>query len=250
MSLVLLNSLGTILQNGVSWINPQVISTVVAVIAFLMALHQWRTAQQWKRAEFVASEVKDAFSDPSVRTVLYLLDWNARYYDLREKDDGPTELKKVLINDEMLTRALRIHWEGESGEELQKGKAGFTPTEERIRVVFDDFLGRLQRFAHFKEAELISNDDILPYWRYWLQAMTIPEPHRKSAAVLKAIWRYVNAYGYADVIALVTDLGFDLNPFLPPESLAGSAQTGKKLLEAPASAGKRLKGHVETGRGS
>ena len=230
MPLVLVSLIGTILQGAGGWINPQVISTVVAVIAFLMALHQWRTAQQWKRAEFVASEVKDAFADPSVRTALYLLDWNARYYDLREKEDGPTELKKVLINDQMLTRALRIHWEGESGEGVQKGKAGFTQTEEWIRVVFDDFLGRLQRFAHFKEAELISNDDILPYWRYWLQVMTIPEPHRKSGEVLEAIWRYVYAYGYGDVITLVTDLGFDLNPFLPPESLAGSA-AASKLLE-------------------
>src|SRR5438552_2241870 len=118
------------------------ISVPLAILAFCIALYQYWKAQKWKRSEFVAAEIKDAFSNPSVRNALYLLDWNERNYDLRERDDQKG-LVDVPIGDVDLMKALAPHLDRPEG---------FTQVEERIRVVFDEFLGRIQRFEHFIEA--------------------------------------------------------------------------------------------------
>jgi hypothetical protein len=179
------------------------VTVPLAILAFGIAVFQYWKAQKWKRAEFVAAEIKDALLDPSVRNALYFLDWNERNYDLRERDDQE-ELGDVPVADADFMMALAPHLDRPEG---------FSHVEERIRVVFDDFLGRLQRFEHFIEAGLVTTHDVLPYWRYWLELMTTPSPTHKSAEVLEAIWRYIDFYGYSDVRKFVERFGYDLSRF-------------------------------------
>lgn len=46
-----------------------------AAVAFVIGLIQYRRAQQWKRAEWVAQEMKGVFSDPLVQAALTMIDW-------------------------------------------------------------------------------------------------------------------------------------------------------------------------------
>src|SRR5437763_11822396 len=57
-------------------------TAVAALIAFIVGLAQYRHAQRWKRAEFVAKEIKELKSDPAIRNALLMLDWNERYIEL------------------------------------------------------------------------------------------------------------------------------------------------------------------------
>ncbi|HZG42834.1 MAG TPA: hypothetical protein VEY93_07720, partial [Longimicrobium sp.] len=87
-----------------------VLSLVVAGTAFVVGLLQYRKAQAWKRAEFIATEIKEAFSDPLIQFALRLLDWNDSTYDLRPFT-GYERLKRVRITDLNLAAALVPHSE-------------------------------------------------------------------------------------------------------------------------------------------
>lgn len=55
------------------------------IITIWMAIRQYRRAEQWKRAEFVAKEVKDFENSPMVRNALSMIDWGVRRINLRLK---------------------------------------------------------------------------------------------------------------------------------------------------------------------
>ncbi len=61
------------------WGNvPNWVTAVVAVLGISAGLWQYRQAQKWKRAEWVAQEVKDFLRDPAVSNALWMLDWKDR----------------------------------------------------------------------------------------------------------------------------------------------------------------------------
>src|ERR1041385_5454237 len=76
--------------------------------AFLGGLMQYRRAQRWKRAEFVANEMKDFKADSMVRNALLLLDWNERAV-LLFPDEADPEKRSVRIEDRAIAEALVPH---------------------------------------------------------------------------------------------------------------------------------------------
>lgn len=183
--------------------KAEYVTVPIAVAAFVIAIWQYWKAQKWKRAEFVAAEIKEAFADPIIRNALYFLDWNEKNYDLREREDQK-HLINVVVDDEIFKRALTPH---------KLRPEGFSEIEERIRVTFDDFLGRLQRFEYFIETRLVSTNDVIPYWRYWLNLITTPSAEQKSHDVVDAIWLYIDSYGYSDIRRFVNRFGYDVSMF-------------------------------------
>lgn len=179
------------------------VGVVVAGSGFLFGLIQYHRAQKWKAAEFVAGEIKEAFSDPLVRLALHLMDWNSSVHDLTEQT-GNKALASVRIGDIALAAAMVPHWER---------PGGYNVVEVRIRLAFDELLGRLQRFEHFIETELVKPDDFKPYLAYWLDLLGTPSPYGKSLPVLHAIWRYIDAYRYHDVQRFFGRYGYDITRF-------------------------------------
>ena len=49
-----------------------------ATLAFAIGLMQYRRAQHWKRAEWVAQEMKSFLGDPIVQAVFLMIDWGSR----------------------------------------------------------------------------------------------------------------------------------------------------------------------------
>src|ERR1700756_40439 len=66
----------------------------------------WRT-EKWKRAEFLANEMKEFFANPRVRKALFLIDWGYRQIQLIE--DRPADESWVRVTREMQTMGLRPH---------------------------------------------------------------------------------------------------------------------------------------------
>ena len=56
-----------------NWIA--LIAAVVALAALLRGLWEYSRAQRWKKAEFLAQEIKSFRQDADVRRVLLILDW-------------------------------------------------------------------------------------------------------------------------------------------------------------------------------
>ena len=203
---------------------------------FFVGLNQYRNSQAWKRSEFVATEIKDAFKDKAVRTALQMMDWNSTYCDL-SNNDCEAELKKTLVTDEILSRALTPH---------MFRPDCFNPVETRIRVIFDELLGSLQRFEHFIEAGLVEKKNFDPYLRYWMKIMGDSTSGRKPITVLHSIWRYIEFYGYDDVQRLFGRFGYDIKQFdrnshTPTNSLIGcpivtNSVNGTVILDVPQTA--------------
>lgn len=191
-------------------------------IAFGVGLAQYRMAQRWKRAEFAAREFKEMLADPEVAIALRLLDWNSAHYDLSDDGKYPT-LNDVAVDDSMLARALEPH---------VRRPNGYSPAEARLREAMDALLGHLQGFEHFIEAGLIRVDDFRPYLRYWMTLIGDPAADRKPAAVLQAIWQYVEYYGYTDVQRLCGRFGHDIRRLQPAAPAAVSARDAR-LPAAP-----------------
>lgn len=117
--------------------------------------------QKWKKAEFLANQVKDFFGDDTVERVIYMLDWNIRKLVLADDDD---EEILTLHDDEAREEAARQSGlrdkflnEGRSvvvDRALRKhdGNDHFTEPEALVRDNFDWFFFRLGQFQHMIES--------------------------------------------------------------------------------------------------
>ena len=104
------------------------------LVAFLGGLMQYLRAQRWKRAEFVANEMKEFKADPMVRNALLLLDWNERAVELCPHEANPDK-RCVRVEDRVIALALVPH----------VTRSDFSPVEIALRDVFDRFFDRLER---------------------------------------------------------------------------------------------------------
>jgi hypothetical protein len=170
------------------------------LVAFLGGLMQYRRAQRWKRAEFVANEMKEFKADPMVHNALLLLDWNERAIDLFPLEGDP-EKRSVRIEEGAIARALVPHI----------ARRDFSPTEIAIRDTFDSFFERLERFEYFLEAGLVSSKEFAPYLKYWLDILGNENSGRKSPEVVRSIWVYIEFY-YSGVISLLRRFGYKIRP--------------------------------------
>ena len=59
----------------------EVVSVITPIIGFFLfwrGSDQYEKEQKWKRSEFVAREIKEFRSDPTVQKVMMMLDWDIR----------------------------------------------------------------------------------------------------------------------------------------------------------------------------
>jgi len=131
---------------------------VGAAVAFFVGLIQYRRAQQWKRAEWVAQEVKAVLADPSVDAALKMIDWGGRsiqLYPTRKNEDERFE----WVASEEVVRGLASHHD----------HGPFTPKEAAIRDAFAHLLDGLERLEGYLGAGLITVSDLAPYLHYWAE---------------------------------------------------------------------------------
>lgn len=102
-----------------------IIGIASGLIAFGAGLWQYRRAQQWKRAEFVAKQMNSFERNLKIGLALQRLDWNSRTYELAIGEDGA--IITTTIDDELLGSALLQH---------SKHPDGFEPAETQIRADF------------------------------------------------------------------------------------------------------------------
>jgi hypothetical protein len=169
----------------------ELIKIVGGGIAFGFGLRQYRSAQTWKRLEFVAEQTDAFFKNESVQNVLLMLDWNGRDLDLFH--DGKT---LNVVNYEILEEALKIHEEKPGGH--------FTDVEAAIRDEFDVFLGGLTKFENFIEAGLITAEDVRPYIEYWVKVLSGQKGGIVRSMVLQRFWEYVDYYDQSPVRSLLS----------------------------------------------
>ena len=105
-------------------------------VYFLGGLLQYRRAELWKRAEFLAGEMKTFFADQPIAQALTMVDWTARRINLLNvKSEDPKDW--TLVTRDLQNRALLPH-------KLQKGSSPPSPDGER--TLDSDLRGLLPAF--------------------------------------------------------------------------------------------------------
>jgi hypothetical protein len=181
-------------------------------------LLQYRRAQRWKRAEWVAQEMKSLFADPLVQAALLLIDWHE--FDVRrlfpgkgyEKDRDP------LLRKDEIQNALRT--QNDVAEGLPHEKRGllcFGPLEAEIRAAFDRLFDGIERFDAYYTTALVKESDLRPYLGYW--ARKICDEAAKEGSRAYQLRVYMNAYEFKGALRLLARLAKATRFHRPPRLL-------------------------------
>jgi hypothetical protein len=164
---------------------------------------QNKTNQDWKRAEFVASEFKEFYGDPVIIKVLRMIDYYDRRYDIGMKDDDDKPCLTRIVHSKSAELKLR---ERDSSEKhsLVSIEAALGPSDEytdeetTIRDYFDMFLYYIERFESFlKAGGLITEEEIFPYLRYTIRIFRGKLAH-VDPAMLEAFRAYLREFHFED----------------------------------------------------
>jgi len=182
-------------------------------IAFSVGLFQYRKAQRWKKAEFLANEMNDFFANQRVEKALLLIDWGCRKIHLLE--NGPADEGVVTVTRQMQTIGLRPHiLLDRTGSDRETftvdggvSREGFTLAQAAIRDCYDAFFDGLERFASYVKTGLIDVPSLRPYIGYWLDQISSPTENADDAAWCAALLTYANFYGFDGVLWLFDAFG-------------------------------------------
>jgi len=184
-----------------TWLTVDIILKALAMagaaLAFLIGLKQYRRAQQWKRAEWVAQEMKELLADPLVHAVTLMIDWESA--DVPLYPDQPTQTDRSLrLNDAQIAAALADH----------KKRKPFENFEVDVRNAFDRLLFGLERFSSYVTSDLVSERDLEPYLSYWAKQVC---PKGSPAPRIIALQQYMETYGFSGAYQLLQNLAREVN---------------------------------------
>jgi hypothetical protein len=163
-------------------------SSFIAVITLAFGVWQYWKAQKWKRAEFVAAQIKEFESNPLVRCAMRMLDF--------PEDPIKLDGQAISLSQEILAEAL-------PHEDL---KRKFSPGEIEIRRAFCDFFDGLERMHHFLQVGLIDLEHVTPYLKYWFRRFTTTDYMNQD--FLYSVWTFIDGYEYEGVRQLAEHFGF------------------------------------------
>lgn len=158
-----------------------------AVIGFIYARREWRTAQEWERAKICLAEIARLVDDPAVQKVCLLLDWQNLGWQFDAVADAPK-----TVTDEVLRNALRFG--------PDEGK--FRDPEVLLRGAFDRLFDAMTRAAALVKAGLVDDEDLLPYLGYWSKLIHGGLAARGRPDVQKALQAYMRNFGFSAALEL------------------------------------------------
>lgn len=168
------------------------------LFGFYKSFIEYRNAQKWKKAEFIAKEAKEFFADKNVSRALLFLDYKEN--DIPIYDNEMEGKKSLHYNNDLLMRSL----------DPERNITEFSQEEALIRKIFDDFLTKLGFFNHYVETNLIQLKDLIPYLGYWMNILANPNKSKRNKYLMNRIWQYIDKYSQNDIRKLANR--FDLNP--------------------------------------
>ena len=195
-----------------------VATLVVGICGGIVAAKSFGRSEKWKRAEFLAGEMKEFFADDRVKKTLLFVDWGARRVQLLPESaiDGG----KVVVDRMLQANALRPHSiardvvDGTDSAENSEVEslARFRQAEVVIRDCYDGFLDGLERFASYAQTSLVDIEALHAYLGYWLSTIQAPAKGPNEAAWKAALLTYINFYGYTRVTWLFEQFDYEIRP--------------------------------------
>ena len=164
-----------------------------AAVAFFIGLIQYRVNQRWKRAEWVAQEMKTLFADQLLQAALFMIDWDNGELTKLFPGRGYEKCGKEILENHEINHALRYG----------SRAAGFSPLEAEIRSAFDHLFDGIDRFHSYFATGLVTASDLRPYLAYWARGICNPRTPENRGYHLQT---YMNAYGFDGALRLLKHL--------------------------------------------
>lgn len=191
---------------------------ILSVIAGVVALRSFLRNEKWKKAEFLASEMKEFFADDRVQKSMLLIDWGVRRIQLFSQSN--TDSEGVVVTRQMQVSALRPHVllsspDSDSlmnAESTTHGQGAFTPDEARIRDCYDGFLDGLERISSYARTGLVEISALRPYIGYWISEIHSSTDYVQDAAWSASLLTYINFYHFEGVMWLFKAFNCDIGP--------------------------------------
>jgi hypothetical protein len=187
--------------------------------AAVVAIRTFRRNEKWKRAEFLAREMKEFFDDSRVQTALLLIDWGSRQMALLDEnadDHGRVRVTRILQVHALLPHILVNE---RAGSDLEPGEQTgdpimrrFTPAEAAIRDCYDAFLDGLERFSSYLQTGLVDTEELRPYLDYWIDDIHAPAKDNDDAAWSAALLTYIDFYRFRGVQSLFRAFDRNIDP--------------------------------------
>jgi len=192
------------------------LTLLVATLGGIIAYFTYLGSEKWKKAEFLASQMKEFFADGRVQATMVMIDWGARRIRLPSPDspDGAV----VPVNRSLQAKALRPHnilgdgfteadlIEQPNGEFIQR----FSDPEVAIRDCYSRFLDGLETFANYVKSDLCAVKALKPFLGYWIREMQSPEAGSAESAWKASLLRFIIFFRYDGVKSLFKAFGYNI----------------------------------------
>jgi hypothetical protein len=183
-----------------TWISAATL--ILGVSGAIVAWRSFRRAEDWKQAEFLASQIKQLFDDPQVKNALLMIDWGTR--PIRLLDPSGPKGGEVMVTRELQVQALRPH---EIVDRREAGDRRFGPEGEAIRDCYDALLNGLERLNAQIDNKLMTRQKLWPYLCYWIEdihnSIMNPGDHLWAWMMIT----YIGYYRYSGVLSLLATFG-------------------------------------------
>ena len=144
-----------------AWEKSDIISAAsaaCAIFVFGFGIWQYRSSENWKRSEFVASQIKEFGTDKVNQAVLLMMDYEGVRIELFP-DRPNADDRFVEVGLAMLVESLNR-------------ESHLPPNEFQIRQYFEHFLTSLSRFNYFLESGAIEPNELCADFGYPVELMT------------------------------------------------------------------------------
>jgi hypothetical protein len=213
---MMLTNLAHLLQTTQIEVAKLLVSTVALVgtaVAAIIAIRTFRRTEQWKRAEFLANEMKEFLDDRNVRNALLLIDWGSRQITLL--DENAPNQGKIRVTRQLQVRALLPHTivhpsvgsdVEQSSEQSESGLLAYSAEEAAIRDCYDAFLDGLERLSNYVQSGLVDGSALKPYIGYWIDDIHAATSDPDDAAWAATLLTYIDFYRFKGVQWLFSHL--------------------------------------------
>jgi len=156
-----------------------------AVIVFVVALAQYIRSEAWKKTEFVAKLYKEFSENEDCKRALWLLQGDNRTLYYKDGD----KLVSYPYDYDFLVTTLTDALDNKV----------LTPAQLHIRDTLDTFFVYLEQFERAIQRKLVSQNDVYPYFGYWIAILNGDPDMKTPKPVVDALEKYIKDAGFDDV---------------------------------------------------
>ena len=163
----------------------------VVMIGAWRGFMEYRKTQDWKKAEFLATEYKKFVDDQDVKNAFLILDG----YKILNQINDCTNLIKDYKRYKPIKKLIKALSEKDSDKRDE--------LEEYIVLCIDRFLFKLGIFNSYIELDLGSKEQVWSYLSYWIKLIGGSDEKIIDMKAQKALKEFIETYKYESVISLV-----------------------------------------------